>query len=417
MPEQFVAQRLEQAQDAVGAGGDPEQHRTDQTVALFLGEVVEHLVARRRNVLEQLLHQLVVVVGERLQHGEARFLLAVEILALERNDLGRRLFAVDIGALEREVDVTGDDLVLPDRDLAQQQRHARGRLQQLDGIANALVGLVDLVEKQKAGNLQLFELAQDQLQLRHLALVGLAHDHRRVDRRQGGAHVVDEFDRTRTIDEGVVVAHEGRGGDRKLDAHLVVARFLAGVADRRARIRRALALDRAGAGEYGFEQRCLAALERTHKCNAPWAPWSAAVVSHECLPRNSRSGLSGPSGLSFQGRMRMASVLEFRLVAAARRPCRTAGYVVHPSCQRLSEMASPAICIVGNAVPCVGAQTLATVGVAGVGEMPTGTCLAERSSPSSIREQFDPPASTQVYVFGAPRPRKRRRSRDSVARN
>ena len=47
---------------------EPSKHRTDETVAQFLGQIVEDLVARRLHVLEQLLHQLVVVVGQRLQH-------------------------------------------------------------------------------------------------------------------------------------------------------------------------------------------------------------------------------------------------------------------------------------------------------------------------------------------------------------
>ena len=87
----FVAQRLQQPQHAVGAGGDADQHRADQAFAQFPGEIVEHLVARRRDILEQLLHQLVVVIGERLQHREARFLLAVEILAFERRRLRTRV--------------------------------------------------------------------------------------------------------------------------------------------------------------------------------------------------------------------------------------------------------------------------------------------------------------------------------------
>ena len=80
----LMPQRLEQPQHAIAAGGDADQHRTDQAVAQFLGEIVEHLVARRLDVLKQLLHQLVVVIGERLQHREARFFLAIEIVALER---------------------------------------------------------------------------------------------------------------------------------------------------------------------------------------------------------------------------------------------------------------------------------------------------------------------------------------------
>jgi hypothetical protein len=134
----LVAQRLHQPQHAIGARRRADQHRADHAVAQLLGEIVEHLVARRRNVVEQLLHQLVVVIGERLQHGEARFLVAVGMLAFERHDLGRRMLLVDMGALEREVDETDDDVVGPDRDLAQHQRHARGRLQQLERLAHAL---------------------------------------------------------------------------------------------------------------------------------------------------------------------------------------------------------------------------------------------------------------------------------------
>ncbi len=245
----FMAQRLEQAQHAVRAGGDAEQHRDDQTLAQFLGEIVEHLVARRLDVLEQLLHQLVVVIGERLQHGEARFLLALGVFALQLDHLGRRVLLVDMRALEREIDKAGDEVAVPNRNLAQQQRHARGRLQQLERFAHALVRLVDLVEEQEVRNVVVFQFAQDQLQLRHLLLVGLADHDRGVDRRQRRAHVMNEFDRTGTIDKRVTVAHERGGGDRSLDAHLVAAGFLAGVADGGTRVHRALPLHRAGAGE------------------------------------------------------------------------------------------------------------------------------------------------------------------------
>ena len=161
---------------------------------------------------------------------------------------------------------------------------------------NGGIGLVDLVEEQEARNLLIFELAQDQLQLRDLLLVHLADHDRRVDRRQRRAHVVDEFDRARAIDEGVGLAHEGRGGDREFDAHAVVARFLAGVADGGSRIDRALALDRAGAREDRLEQRGLAALERAHQRDAPWTRGSCAVLCHIRLPGRPRCGLVGTGG-------------------------------------------------------------------------------------------------------------------------
>ena len=101
-------------------------------------------------------------------------------------------------------------------------------------------------------NVLIFQFAQNQLQLRYLLLVGFADNHGSIDRRQHAAHVLDEFDRTRAINKGVVVAHEVGRGERGFHAHLVMSRLLAGVADRGARIDCALALDRAGAGENCF---------------------------------------------------------------------------------------------------------------------------------------------------------------------
>jgi hypothetical protein len=137
------------------------------------------------------------------------------------------------------------------------------------GIWRSSSGLVDLVEEQEARDLQVLELAQDELELGNLAFVGLAHDHRRVDRRQHRAHVMNELHRARTIDECIAVAHEGGGGDGEFDAHLVVAGFLAGVADGRAGVDSALSLHRPSAGEDSLEQRRLAALEWPDQRNAP----------------------------------------------------------------------------------------------------------------------------------------------------
>ena len=55
----------------------------------------------------------------------------------------------------------------------------------------------------------------------------------------------------------------------ELDAHLVMARFLGGIADRGAGLDRALPLDRAGARQDRFEQRGLAALKGAHQRDAP----------------------------------------------------------------------------------------------------------------------------------------------------
>ena len=207
-----MPQRLHQPQHAVLARGRAQQHRADQSFAQFAGEIVEHRVARRLDVFEQLLHQRVVMVGELLQHREARFLLAVEIAAFQLHDFGRLVLAIDEGALQREIDETFDQFAVPDRNLPQHQRHARRRLQGRQRFADALVGAIDLVQKQKARNAQILELAQDDLQLRQLLLVRLADHDRGIDRGKRGAHVVRELDRAGTIDKGVAVAHETGGG-------------------------------------------------------------------------------------------------------------------------------------------------------------------------------------------------------------
>ena len=299
----LVAQRLQQPQHAVGAGRNPHQHRADQAVVLLLGEIVEHLVARRRDVLEQLLHQLVVMVGERLQHGEARLFLAVERVALERNDLGGRVLAIDVGAFQREIDKTDNGLALPHRNLAQQQRHSRRRLQHLEDVGHAGVGFVDLVEEQKARDVRGFKFAQQQLQLRNLFLVGLAHHDRGVDRRQRGAHIVNELDRSRTVDEGVALVHERGGRGRHFHAHVVLARLLAGIAGRGPGVHRPHALDRSGPRQQRLQQRGLAALERPHQRNASGTGiGSRHVRLHTCGPSSGR-----PYLLCFQSRCVLAS--------------------------------------------------------------------------------------------------------------
>ena len=302
----FVAQRLKQPQNPVGARRGPHQHRTHQSFAQFPGEIVKNLVARRLDVFEQLLHQLVVVVGERLQHGEARGLFAIGQLAFQRHDLRCGVFLVDKGAFEREIDKAGDQIAGESRDLPQDELGARGALQQLEHVVHAGIGLVDLVEEQDAGDFLVFQLAQDELKLRDFLLVHFADDHRGIDRRQHRAHVMDEFDRARAIEEGIGVAHEIGGGDGKLDAHAVMTRFLAGVADRVAGLDRALARNHAGAGEDRFKQRGLAALEGTDQRDAAGTRRAPAVVSvrrHEHLPlltRHSRRP-GGPARARIHG--------------------------------------------------------------------------------------------------------------------
>ena len=226
----LVAQRLQQPEDAVVVARRAEQHRTDEAVAELLRQILEDLVARGRHVGKQLLHQLVVMVGELLQHVEAGFLLALRNGLGKLDDLGRRVGAIDEGAFGGEVDEAGGDAVLPDGDLPQHQRLGARRLQHRDQLAQRDFGFVDLIEKQEMGDAAVFELLEDDLQRRDALGVGLADDDGRIAGRKGQRALVLEFDRAGAVDEGEVVAEKGDVGDVELHAHAVVARFWAGVA-------------------------------------------------------------------------------------------------------------------------------------------------------------------------------------------
>ena len=72
----FVAQRLEQPAHAIVALGRADQHRHHQAFRQFALEIAEHFLARRLDIAQQFLHQMLVIVGQLFQHLEAGFLFA-----------------------------------------------------------------------------------------------------------------------------------------------------------------------------------------------------------------------------------------------------------------------------------------------------------------------------------------------------
>ena len=70
----LMTQRLQQPRDASAALRRADEQRRDEARAQFLRQIVEDLIARRLDVGNELFHQRVVVIGETLQHGVARFL-------------------------------------------------------------------------------------------------------------------------------------------------------------------------------------------------------------------------------------------------------------------------------------------------------------------------------------------------------
>ena len=127
------------------------------------------------------------------------------------------------------------------------------------------------------------------MQLRQLALIGLAYHNGGIDRGNGRAHVVGEFDRTRTVDKGIGFAHEAGGGRGQPDAHLVLACFGTGIADAGSLIDAACFGDCARSGKDGLKKCGFPALERAHQRNAPGTRclgalggslWTSEVWSH-----------------------------------------------------------------------------------------------------------------------------------------
>ena len=284
----FMTQRLHQPQHAILADRRADQHGADQSFTQFAGKIVEDGIGRRHDVLEQLLHQGVVMVGEFLQHREACFLLAIEIAAIQRDDFRCLVLAIDKGALQGEINEAGDEIAVPDRNLPQYQRHTRSRLQRGQGFAYAFVSAIYLVEEQEARNAQVFKLAQDELQLRQLALIGLANHHGSIDRRQRRAHILREFDRAGAIDERITVAHEASRHGGETHPHLVCACFGTCIAGARAGLDTPGLRDRSRTREDRLKQCGFSALERAHQCDASrtaLGAWGTSqVLSHTPPP-------------------------------------------------------------------------------------------------------------------------------------
>ena len=131
-------------------------------------------------------------------------------------------------------------------------------------------------------NAAILELLKDELQRRYLLLVRLAHHDRGVAGRERVGSVGLKLDRTRAIEEGETVAEKIDGCRVELDAHAMMTRLIGSIADRISAGHRALAADRPGASEDGFEKRCLAAEIGANQCDAAGAAgWLALRLAHD----------------------------------------------------------------------------------------------------------------------------------------
>ena len=189
----FVAERFEQPAYAIVAGRRPDEHGNDQALLQIALQVVEDFVARRRYIREQLLHEMLVVIRELLQHLVAGFAFASFRLVVHVDQLRSGVLAIDICALQREIDESCDDPVFPNRDLPQHQRLGRDLLQNCQSLAQRCIGLVDFVHKQRMRDVQIGEPLQIRLQHRRLRGLRFADYNSGVDRRQNVKRLLQKF--------------------------------------------------------------------------------------------------------------------------------------------------------------------------------------------------------------------------------
>ena len=189
---------------------------------------------------------------------EARFLLTRLERVRQRNDLGRRVLAVDEGPLERKIDETRRDAVLPDGNLPQHERLGARWLQHRQDLAHRRFETVDLVEEEKMRNAAILELLEYELERRYALGIRLADDHGSIAAGQYRIGLGLELDGARAVYESEAISQELHIGHVDLDAHAVIARFGHVVTDRVLVGDRPLARHGAGTGEDGFEECRLA---------------------------------------------------------------------------------------------------------------------------------------------------------------
>ena len=213
---------------------------------------------RRLLVLEQQGHQVVVEVGQRLQHLAPGRLLALQIVGRHGDDVGGLAAAEGVRLLADQIDVADQVLAAADRVLVRHHRPGAEVAQGLQQVAVADLRAVHLVdEDQVRDRVRVEELEQRRHGDQPLE-DGLDHHQRGVAAERGAVGVLDELDRARAVENGEVEAMGGEAGHADLGAHLPGPRLGAGVADRGAVGHAALAPDGAGHEQHALEQGGLA---------------------------------------------------------------------------------------------------------------------------------------------------------------
>src|SRR6266702_2094722 len=104
----LMAQRLPQPADAIILAGRPDKYRGDQIALKILGQVLVDLLFGGLHVLEQLLQERIVEIGQLLDDAGPGLALPVPEILWQRDQIGGLAGPIAVGALADQIDIAGD---------------------------------------------------------------------------------------------------------------------------------------------------------------------------------------------------------------------------------------------------------------------------------------------------------------------
>ena len=226
---QVVDDRVEQRLHALVLERGAEQHGRDRVGERPGAErAADHLRRNRRLVLEVGLHQLVVVLRDRVDERVVRLLGGGRELGGDLPDRERlpELVLVDDRAHLDEVDDADVLVLLADRDLDRHRVRAQAIAHRLDGVHEARARPVHLVDERDARDAVAVGLTPDRLGLRLHARDGVEHGDCAVEDAQRALDLDSEVHVPGSIDDvdAMVAPERRRRRRRDGDAALLLLR-------------------------------------------------------------------------------------------------------------------------------------------------------------------------------------------------
>ena len=263
---------VEQRLHALVLEGGAEQDRRDGDVERRGAErAAQHLGRHRGLVLEVGLHQLLVVVGDRVDQLVVVLVRLLEELGRDLADLHVRPEVVAVGdrAHLDEVDDAAEVLLLADRQLHRHRVGAEPVDHRLNGGEEVRAGAVHLVDEGDPRNVVPVGLAPDGLGLRLDAGDAVEDGDRAVEHAQAALHLDRKVHVPGRIDDvdAEIAPKRRRGSRRDRDAALLLLRHP--VHRRGALVHLARLVDAAGVVEDPLGRRGLARVDVGHDPDVP----------------------------------------------------------------------------------------------------------------------------------------------------